>query len=239
MNSISLRHTILFFLTVAFVAPAFGQSATGSSMSLPSDVVIVRDSTPISSDLSSHDKEFLVSEHYIGIRYVCNQDTILEEFVPGFPPNVMKVIHSHGKEIIPYLISHINIDKIGIAGFVNPYESNLQDMVIGSPLGINYAYMIELIMSKDSLNDKPVFVEGYSGWEERMEPYRLYGQCVIVKRKDIENPSSSILSSDDMKAIKDIYSNWWENNKNDSLESLRKKWIEIGGPLNNTPYTWR
>ncbi len=233
---------IIFFLCVyccKTMSKVGEEIISGSSMSLPSDVVIVRDSTPISSNLSSHEKEFLVSEHYIGVRYVCNQDTVLEEFVSGFPPNVMKVIHSYGKDIIPYLISHIDINKKGIAGFVNPYESNLEDMVISSPMGINYAYMIELIMGKDSLNDKPVFVEGYSSWEERLEPYRLYRQCVIVKRKDIDDPTSSVLSSEDMKAIKDIYTNWWESNKNDSLELLRKKWIENGGPLSNTPYTWR
>ncbi len=234
-----LRYIFLSFLTAIFVAPTLGQSATGSSMTLPLDVAIIRDSTPLSNNLSSQDKEFLVSKHYIGIRYVCNQDTILEEHVLGFPPNVMKEIHSHGKEIIPYLISQIDIDDKGIAGFVNPYESNLQDMVIGSPLGINYAYMIELIMAKDSLKDKPVVVDGYSSWEEKMEPYKLFGQCVIVREKDKDNPTASILSSDDMKAIKKIYSIWWENNKNDSPESLRKKWIESGGPLRNTSYTWR
>ena len=207
-------------------------------MNIPSDVVIIKDSFITSNDLYSPEKEFLVSRNYIGVRYVSEGDTIIEEPVFGLPPNVMKEIHSYGKDIIPYLINHIDMDKYGIAGFVNPYDSNLGNMVMGSPLGVNYAYMIELIMTKDSILDNVAFADGNNVWYEKMKLYRLYGQCVIIRKKDKDNPPKSKMTVDDMKTIKAIYNKWWEHNKDKNLDALRKKWKEEGSPLLNSPYMW-
>ena len=207
-------------------------------INIPSDVIIIKDSFQTSNDLYSPEKEFLVSRNYIGIRYVSEGDSIIEEPVFGLPPNVVKEIHSYGKEIIPYLISHIDIDKYGIAGFVNPYDSNLGNMVIGSPLGVNYAYMVELIMTKDSIMDNVAFADGNDVWDRKMKPYRIYGQCVIVRKKDKGNPQKSKMTVDDMKTIKAIYNNWWKSNKDENLDALRKKWREEGSPLQNSPYMW-
>lgn len=204
----------------------------------PSDVVIIRDSFPISNDLSSLEKEYLVSRNYIGVRYTCNQDTTIEEPILGFPPKVMKEIHSYGKDIVPYLIRNIDMDKFGLAGFVNPYESNLANTVVGSPLGINYAYMIELILAKDSILDKVNYESGYDIWYEKMKPYQIYGQCVIIRETDQNNPKDSKITFDDMKTIKAIYNDWWKSNKDKSLESLRKIWRETGSPLQNSPFMW-
>ena len=209
-----------------------------SNMNIPSDVVVIKDSFETSNDLYSSDIEFLVSRNYIGIRYVNEGDTIIEEPVFSLTPNVMKEIHSYGKEVIPYLISHIDMDKNGIAGFVNPYESNLQNMVIGSLLGVNYAYMIELIMTKDSIIDNVAFADGNDVWDRKMKPYRLYGQCVIIRKKDKDNPQKSKMTVDDMKTIKAIYNKWWESHKDENLDALRKKWREEGSPLQNSPYMW-
>ena len=41
-----------------------------------------------------------------------------------------------------------------------------------------------------------------------------------------------------MKTIKAIYNDWWKSNKDESLESLRKKWREAGSPLQNSPFMW-
>ena len=110
-----------------------GEHVDNASTNPPSDVVVIKDSFLTSNDLYSSDKEFLVSRNYIGIRYVNNQDTVIEEPVPGFPPKVMKEIHSYGKDIIPYLISQIDKGKMVVPGFVNPYESYLGDEILGSP----------------------------------------------------------------------------------------------------------
>ena len=150
--------------------------------------MIIRDSFPISDNLSSLEKEYLVSRNYIGVRYTCNQDTTIEEPILAFPPKVMKEIHSYGKDIVPYLIRNIDMDKFGLAGFVNPYESNLANTVVGSPLGINYAYMIELILAKDSILDNVNYDSGYDIWYEKMKPYQIYGQCVIIRETDQNNP---------------------------------------------------
>lgn len=150
----------------------------------------------------------------------------------------MKEIHSYGKDIVPYLIRNIDMDKFGLAGFVNPYESNLANTVVGSPLGINYAYMIELILAKDSILDNVNYDSGYDIWYEKMKPYQIYGQCVIIRETDQNNPKDSKISFDDMKTIKAIYNDWWKSNKDESLESLRKKWREAGSPLQNSPFMW-
>lgn len=108
-----------------------GERVNKSNMNIPSDVIVIKDSFQTSNDLYSSDKEFLVSKNYIGIRYVSEGDTIIEEPVFSLTPNVMKEIHSYGKDIIPYLISQIDKGKMVVPGFINPYESNLGNTVIG------------------------------------------------------------------------------------------------------------
>ena len=215
-----------------------GEHVDNASTNPPSDVVVIKDSFLTSNDLYSSDKEFLVSRNYIGTRYVSGGDTIIEEPVFGLPPNVMKEIHSYGKDIIPYLISHIDIMQNGLAGFINPYDSNLRNKIIGCPLGVNYAYMIELIMAKDTIVDNIHYADGNNVWYEKMKLYRLYGQCVIISKLDLNNPKDKKINFDDMKAIKAIYNDWWESNKDKNLDALRKKWREEGSPLQNSPYMW-
>ena len=208
-------------------------------MNIPSDVVIIKDSFPMCDDYYGHEKEYFVSRNYIGFRYANNQDTVIEEPVPKFSPKVMKEIHSYGKDIIPYLISQIDRGKMGSSNFVNPYESNLGRVDLhGGPLGINYAYMIELILAKDSIKDNYVYEGGYDTWYEKMKPYKIYGHCKIIEKKDLNNPNVLAVSSDDMKTIKSVYNKWWQSNKNESLESLRKKWREEGSPLQKSSYMW-
>lgn len=209
-----------------------------SCMGLLSDVIVIKDSFHMSSDFSSTEKDYLVSSQYIGTRYISDQDTVIKEPIPCFPPNVMKAIHSFGKEIIPYLISHIDVEKIGVAEFINPYESNLQNMVILSPWGINYAYMIELILAKDSINDNIFFADGYDIWYEKMKTYKVYSQCVIIRKKDLNNLKKAKISFADIKSIKAIYNDWWESNKKENLDTLRKKWRENGSPLQKSSFMW-
>ena len=98
--------------------------------------------------------------------------------------------------------------------------------------------MIELILAKDSILDNVNYDSGYDIWYEKMKPYQIYGQCVIIRETDQNNPKDSKISFDDMKTIKAIYNDWWKSNKDESLESLRKKWREAGSPLQNSPFMW-
>ena len=211
-----------------------------SNIIIPSDVVVIQDSFPMSDDYYGSEKEYLVSRNYIGIRFVNNQDTVIEEPVPQFSPKMMKEIHSYGKDIIPYLISQIDIGKMVSPNFVNPYESNLERMDLqGGPSGINYAYMIELILAEDSIKDNYVYKDFcYDCWYEKMKPYKIYGHCTIIEKKYLNNPAAISVSFDDMKTIKAIYNKWWESNKDKNLDALRKKWREEGSPLQNSPYMW-
>ena len=215
-----------------------GERVYNASTDPLSDVVVIKDSFQTSNDLNSPEKEFLVSRQYIGTRYVSEGDTIIEEPVFSLPPNVMKEIHSYGKDIIPYLISHIDTKQNGLAGFINPYDSNLGNMILGYPLGVNYAYMIELIMAKDTIIDNIHYAVGHDIWYEKMKPYQIYGQCVIIRKLDLNNPKGKEITFDDMKTVKAIYNRWWESNKDLGIDSLRKKWREDGSPLLNSSYTW-
>ena len=152
----------------------------------------------------------------------------------------MKEIHSYGKDIIPYLINQIDRGKMISSNFVNPYESNLGRTALhGGPLGINYAYMIELILAKDSIRDNYVYRDFcYDCWYEKMKTYKIYGRCTIIEKKDLNNPDVLPVSFDDMKTIKAVYNKWWESNKDKNLDALRKKWREEGSPLLNSPYMW-
>ena len=209
------------------------------TMGCVSDVVVVKGSTPMSSTISFSKKGHLSSSHFIDISYGCIQDSIINELVYSFTPNVIKEIHSYGKDIIPDLISHIDINESGMVGFVNPYESNLQNVFTG-PLGINYAYMIELIMAKDSIMTDSVFANSccYSCWEESIKPYKIYDQCVIARKDDLNNPPISKITIDDMKTIKNIYRDWWESHKNENIDSLREEWQENGSPLQLSSFIW-
>ncbi len=233
----------VFFVLFSFCAetkPEKNENLVFKSSTIyPSDVVVIKDSCPSTSLFRSPEVEYLVSKDYIGTRYLHGSDTIVEEAVLGFPPKVMREIHSYGKEIIPYLINKIDIERYVNPGFLNPYESNLQDAVLIGPLGINYAYMIELIMAKDSIRDDVVFsLGGYSSWYDKMKPYQIYGQCVIIRKKDQDKPRKSVITIEEMKQVKSIYEKWWKGNKHDPLESIRKKWRENGSPLRESPFTW-
>lgn len=98
--------------------------------------------------------------------------------------------------------------------------------------------MIELIMAKDTIVDNIHYAVGHDIWYEKMKLYQIYGQCVIIRKKDKDNPQKSEMTVDDLKTVKAIYNNWWESNKNEDLDSLRKKWREDGSPLRKSSFMW-
>lgn len=204
----------------------------------PIDVEIIRDTTPMGC--AYEDKtEYVIGNNYIGCRYITGEDTLRQRYLTClFPPKVMGAIFKKGKDIIPYLISCIDIDdEGGRCGYINPCYSNIHDWVLSNPVGVNYAYMIELIMGKDSIHSIKGADPNGDGWNEVMKPYLLYRQCVIVKKDTLGNPIIEQLKMDDMVKIKVLYSNWWKENNKLELHMMRKKWREKH-IFESQPYMW-
>jgi hypothetical protein len=146
--------------------------------------------------------------------------------------NVYYETHLMGKDAIPCLIDFIDTDKKSIVGFQDPKSSTIYSFNFKNYIGIEAAYLIELILSKDSIETVKS-----NEWEQNVKPYRIYGYGVIVKIRNKE-PILEPLDYGDMKVLKDIYLKWWQSNKEKSIELLRKEWKENKHILNNSNYKW-
>lgn len=79
--------------------------------------------------------------------------------------------------------------------------SNIPAFMINNRKGIEYAYLIELIMSKDSIEAVEDTWEA-DDWEMAISPYRIYKNGVIVKKDKKNEPILEPLSHKDMQKIK-------------------------------------
>lgn len=202
----------------------------------PVDVRIIKDTTFMGGYAPAD--EYVFGEKYLGCRIVKEKDTVRVGYLfSTFPPKVMDAIYEKGDRIIPFLIDCIDIeDETGSCGFHNPAYSDLPPVVM-EPVGINYAYMIELILSKNAIEHVTGVPAMGDGWDEVMKPYRLYQHCIIVKKDIYDKPIIEKLSMDDMRKIKKIYSDWWVRHKDSGLQEMRYQWT-AKHLFEDTPYMW-
>ena len=143
-------------------------------------------------------------------------------------------MHSYEKKIIPFLIDKIDINKKVLINLMHPLHSTFIIRSFENYAGFLAAYIIELIIGREELSmDNPMnrnFMLGCGG--KSIKNY-LYINGVIVREDEQE------IKFDDMKRIKQIYKNWWQKNKQNSLEELRKEWKQGNRPLSGTFYQWR
>lgn len=154
--------------------------------------------------------------------------------------HLYETILLQNKSIIPCLIDSIDILEEGFVGFQNPISSTLHAFTIGNQRGINYAYLIEFILSRDTIESvKHTWGadQNLSHWDETIKPYRIYEYGVIVKKDSNGNPMSDALTHDDMIVIKSFYSEWWRANKNKPFEVLREE-RKKGARILKDPYIW-
>ena len=147
---------------------------------------------------------------------------------------------SKENEIIPCLIKQIDIEEEGKVAFINPSSSHLYSYMFSNKLGINYAYYIDYILSMDSVETVNKIWnenEDFYHWEEITKPYRIYNAGVIVKQDGNNNPILEPLSHADMVNIKKMYTDWWEKNKEKSIETLREE-FKNGNKILQLPYVW-
>ena len=91
------------------------------------------------------------------------------------------------KQIIPCLIDSMDTQKTSFVGYKNPMSSYIENYHINQ-IGVNYAYKIDYILSKDSIETIPKTWndnEGFAHWAEITRPCRIYNIGVIVKRNKI------------------------------------------------------
>lgn len=146
--------------------------------------------------------------------------------------NVYSDVHSMGKDVIPCLISFIDRDKKSVVGFQDPKSSTIHSFTFKNYIGIKAAYLIEFILSKDTVESVK---SNY--WEQQTKPYNLFGYSIIVRTEN-DNPILKPLDYEDMKVLKGIYLKWWQLNKGKSIEVLRKEWKENKRILNYSKYKW-
>lgn len=153
---------------------------------------------------------------------------------------VHDMVLTYNKQVIPCLIDSIDISRKGFIGFLDPKSSRIPPFFLNNQTGINYAYLIELILSKDSIESVKRTWESdhdFLHWEELVKPYRIYNHCVIVKKDREGYPIPNALTHDDMLVVKWIYSLWWEANKHKSIEVLREE-RKKGARILKDPYIY-
>lgn len=147
---------------------------------------------------------------------------------------------SLNKHIIPCLIDSIDASGTSFIGFKNPISSYIGNYHLNQK-GIRYAYLVDYILSKDSIETvNKTWNEGEDllHWTELTKPYRIYNIGIIVKQDKNGKPLLDALNHNDMVIIKSLYEKWWKENKSKSIELLRKEWKEKGSILRNSEYMW-
>jgi len=188
--------------------------------------------------------------------------TINFTFAKNEDVNYYREILSMNKNIIPCLINLIDTKEKYPITFDNPMSSFIYSYMVDNQKGIKYAYLIELILTKDSIetiNKTWDAEEDIIHWCEITLPYRIYGIGIIMKEDKEDKKDNSIfypltynnprffdpltheglikLTHEDMIKIKEMYLEWWEANKEKPIETLRKEFRE-GNKILKEPYVW-
>ena len=146
---------------------------------------------------------------------------------------------SLNKQIIPCLIDSIDVEKTSFIGFLNPTSSYVGNYHFNQ-YGIKYAYNIDYILSKDSVEtaiNTWSEDECFLHWDEITKPYRIYDYGIIVKLDVNDKLILEPLTHKDMVTIKKIYLDWWNGNKDKSIETLREE-FRRGNKILQPPYVW-
>jgi len=141
------------------------------------------------------------------------------------------------KQIIPCLIDSIDTQETSVVGYKNPISSYIANYHFNQ-IGIKYAYNIDYILSKDSIETvMQTLSDNEDHWEEKTKSYRIYNIGVIVKKGKNNQLILEPLTHEDMINIKKMYFDWWEKNKNKSIETLREEFRK-GNKILQLPYVW-
>jgi hypothetical protein len=148
---------------------------------------------------------------------------------------------SLNKQIISCLIDSIDTQRrLFFIGFQNPISSYVEEYQMNNQAGIKYAYLIDYILSKDSVetvNRTWNEEEDWVHWAELTKPYRIYNVSVIVKQDKNDKMILEPLTHKDMVEIKRMYLQWWKQNKDKPIETMKKEFRK-GNKILQLPYVW-
>ncbi len=151
-----------------------------------------------------------------------------EEFRVSF--NAIMKLHQHGKESIPFLIDEISNQKSStLYSLANPLNSNFNIEGSYDCLGFLYAYIIELILAKETLAEADDFpCCQFLGSEYN---------CIFWDGV-LRFSNGKAVKKGDLNEIEKSYEDWWRRNKHKSLRQLRKDWNKGIVPLDKSGYYW-
>jgi hypothetical protein len=142
----------------------------------------------------------------------------------------IRALHGMGKLGIPALIERIGdsgVAKSSTLILANPILSYAPS---GSQRdeysGVLYAYVIELILARESLRPATTDCNFLLDPGDYAYPHGLISKDQKVIH-DIELPR-----------VKQLYSQWWGKHRNESLLSLRREWAKSVRPLSRSEYKW-
>lgn len=145
--------------------------------------------------------------------------------------NAIVKLHQFGKKSIPFLIDEISDRKAcTLFSLVDPINSDYDIEGDYNCLGFLYAYIVELILAKETLAEADNFpCCQYLG-------SRL--NCVFWDGM-LRFSDGKAAQKKDLQEIKKVYKDWWRKNKHKSLRQLREDWRKGLVPLEKSKYYWR
>ena len=149
------------------------------------------------------------------------------------------------KSIIPELIPFIADTSIVPVPSIHPWNSNLPEILLtaaNNRRGICFARLIDYYLSytpemEEEYQEKKDQLQHQGRMTGRFFFYHFYEYGIIVSLNDEGAIIAEPLEAADMIDICRQYACWWNDHKNESLPSLRKRFLEEGGILKG-PYRW-
>jgi hypothetical protein len=144
---------------------------------------------------------------------------------------IIKLFRS-GKEAIPFLIKGISCCDIVTNSLVNPTGSLLTDNHLRICSGAYAAYVIEMILAIDHIDEKKYFMEKDFLFSE-IEHYLYFNGFIVNAKNDCVSQNKK-----EMTTIAGFYKEWWEKNSQKTLEELKKDWKDGIRPLSGSGFRW-
>lgn len=149
------------------------------------------------------------------------------------------------KDIIPILIEEIaDTTMVCPADFRDPLNSTLEkaNKFFNNRSGIRYAHMLEFYLNLPLSKEVEATIERldsiYPDYDKyKWRYYKVYNAGMIFRTEKNKSPIYQTLSAQDMKNVYIQYLNWWNANKNRSLDEIRAKYKKTSGIL-RYPYKW-
>jgi hypothetical protein len=146
-----------------------------------------------------------------------------------------------GKRAIPSLINSIGSTETIAVAYWNPISSEAppEGAKIRQLATEIYAYMIEIILSREEFvcdGKDFMFLCSYDN-------HAYYSFLLFDKKEDkmlteYNDDGTCTVSIDDLVKVRRVYSDWWDRNKDKSIEQLRDDWKNGVRPLTGTDYKW-